>query len=894
MAMRFILCCSLLGCFACTAPQQEGHFLSNLAVAASDPLYTTYAAPMERSAFALDEAYSLEWYRPEQGLELVADTGGRLGLGFRVKGKWVYRIQDMHEPPQITVSYPDLMACYFYPVAGLRVEARLAVYSSRTVFWDLTLQNETRDSLQVELVPLLYGDYQAFREVSPLPGNAGWSFYHEEYPDSWTISQKVPYVDSLRDYLVWDAPGADLWQGNAWGEEAVRSPFRFDRQQRPAIEVNGRTFTSGGERILKPIQLQVYRPNAPDFLLTEETPVRGLPQPSIDLDGYRRLAIDQLPGAAPGREVIHLAYDPASGEGLMLRDTLQVGKRRVDFPLLPAPNALPPPQSVILTGDTIRWTPVTGAETYRIYARKKNQVVYQQIGMTRGVVYPIPDFPMTETHWIVCAEGKNQQLGMHSAPVNNLERWGLANWLAGDAPPEKVIYPRLLGLVYQQNLAPGSALPVRVLRSVAPAAAPDSLLANQVQEAQQVRWDSLLRANERLFAQVPSLPKANRNTQLLYYSAFNMARQVFYPAEGKSSYNYYVFSREPTWGWGHGGQVFHESLTMPAYALLDPVSAMNSQRVFRERQYDNGYINYRTGAFLDEKIEYEGELTSSAPWYAWINWTLYQQTQDRQFLAEMYPSSSRFYRFYTSRRDQDGDGLCEWGGHAVLESVRDAAVAVWDEVGWPALFEGVDVNCMLVMEAKALEGMALALGKPDEAAAWHADYMRRTRLINQYCWDPETQFYYNVDRRDNDFTYEKPNDLKRKEIIGLLPLWAGVADSLQARALVAEHLHNPREFWRPFGIPSLAANDTFYNSRGYWNGPVWVEWNMLIVEGLLAYGYREEARELVDRVAAGMIQQLQQNHNLWEFYSPDEVWAGYHRTYIWAATINRMLWAVNQ
>ncbi len=39
------------------------------------------------------------------------------------------------------------------------------------------------------------------------------------------------------------------------------------------------------------------------------------------------------------------------------------------------------------------------------------------------------------------------------------------------------------------------------------------------------------------------------------------------------------FSREPKWGWGYGGQVFHESLVMLAYAFMDPESAMNSQRV---------------------------------------------------------------------------------------------------------------------------------------------------------------------------------------------------------------------------------------------------------------------------------------------------------------------------
>ncbi|MBA3971254.1 MAG: hypothetical protein H0X46_03780, partial [Bacteroidetes bacterium] len=96
-------------------------------------------------------------------------------------------------------------------------------------------------------------------------------------------------------------------------------------------------------------------------------------------------------------------------------------------------------------------------------------------------------------------------------------------------------------------------------------------------------------------------------------------------------------------------------------------------------------------------------------------------------------------------------------------------------------------------------------------------------------------------------------------------------------------------FWRPFGVPSLSAKDSYYNPKGYWNGPVWVEWNYLIMRGLIDYGYLVEAKELVDRVAKGMTTILKQNHNLWEFYSPDEAWGGYHRTYIWAGIINRMM-----
>jgi len=220
--------------------------------------------------------------------------------------------------------------------------------------------------------------------------------------------------------------------------------------------------------------------------------------------------------------------------------------------------------------------------------------------------------------------------------------------------------------------------------------------------------------------------------------------------------------------------------------------------------------------------------------------------------------------------------------------VRDALVAVWDEVGWPSNFEGLDLNCMLVMEAKSLETMALELGFYDDAKRWKEDYEKRTNLINEFCWDDETGFYYNVNMDDHSFTFKTENDLKRMEVIGFLPLWAGVANKEQAASLV-RHLTNPDKFRRKYGIPSLAADDPYYNDKGYWNGPVWVQWNYLVEKGLLNYGYHQEAADLVERVTEVMYERLAFDHNFWEFYSPDDSWGGHHKTYIWAGIVNRMM-----
>ena len=403
-----------------------------------------------------------------------------------------------------------------------------------------------------------------------------------------------------------------------------------------------------------------------------------------------------------------------------------------------------------------------------------------------------------------------------------------------------------------------------------------------------VDLEKLVKEDEKAYTKIPKLNFVDRNQEMLYWSAFSLMRQCMMPPEGECKQNYYVFSREPKWGWGYGGQVFHESLAMPAYAYMDPQSAMNSQRVFMDRQRPDGYINYRTGPYLNETIETNGKPTSSAPWFNYENLEIFNITGDRQFLKDAYYSGKKFYQFYVANRDSNNNGLCEWGAHAELESVRDARVAVWDKVGWAAGFEGPDVNSMLVMEAKSLSEMARQLGLAEESLKWQADAVHRSKLINDAMWDQSTGFYYNVNKNNQSFRFQSPNDLKIKEIIGFLPLWAGIADTEKAKILV-EKMRDTTEFWRPYGIPSLSAASDYYCPIGYWNGPVWVQWNYLLFQGLRDYGYKTEARELAGKVLDNMIFHLKTDHVFWEFYSADDRQAGWNKTYIWAGTAVRFL-----
>lgn len=112
--------------------------------------------------------------------------------------------------------------------------------------------------------------------------------------------------------------------------------------------------------------------------------------------------------------------------------------------------------------------------------------------------------------------------------------------------------------------------------------------------------------------------------------------------------------------------------------------------------------------------------------------------------------------------------------------------------------------------------------------------------------------------------------LRRADVTGLLPLWAGVPDDAQAERLVRGALTDPARFWRARGVPACPADDPAYAPdprRGC--GAVAMFWNTLLVEGLLDYGYIAEAAELVTRLMDGPLESLRADGAFRERYNPD-------------------------
>ena len=114
--MKFITPVILIFCLVYQINAQKSEpVLSNLNATVDSPIYTTYAAALERSEFTLDEGYHFLFYDSSRGLDFITDTGGDICLAFKRGAEYIYELENLAKPPIITVNYPDMVRYHYFP-----------------------------------------------------------------------------------------------------------------------------------------------------------------------------------------------------------------------------------------------------------------------------------------------------------------------------------------------------------------------------------------------------------------------------------------------------------------------------------------------------------------------------------------------------------------------------------------------------------------------------------------------------------------------------------------------------------------------------------------------------------------------------------------------------------
>ena len=137
---------------------------------------------------------------------------------------------------------------------------------------------------------------------------------------------------------------------------------------------------------------------------------------------------------------------------------------------------------------------------------------------------------------------------------------------------------------------------------------------------------------------------------------------------------------------------------------------------------------------------------------------------------------------------------------------------------------------------------------------WQARASQRQKQLNHYLWDEDSGLYL-------DYHWERGQRRYYEFATTFYPLWVGVASEQQAQAVV----DNLDKFEAAGGVRTSTQT-----SGNQWDDPFgWAPLQLIAVEGLVRYGYIEDAKRLARRFIALTVTDFDRSGSLLEKYELD-------------------------
>ena len=351
---------------------------------------------------------------------------------------------------------------------------------------------------------------------------------------------------------------------------------------------------------------------------------------------------------------------------------------------------------------------------------------------------------------------------------------------------------------------------------------------------------------ERLLASAPSLPSryADEATARLYAHAITVLNSLFVYGQG----GYFEGNRVPyTTKFGVAIPYFWDSMIIAVGAReFDVALSQETIEAFLRNATPRGSLPF---TLADTHRAGEGQ----APILAWAAWKTYLRSQDRAWLARVYPGMRTYVNFWLKYRSSPR-GLLMFSNTGEIAD-NDAR---WDPAfrNRPIMYgmstpplkgvESPDLNAFVFNEMKYLGLAASELGLLDESRDWNVRRDKLGKLIVETMYFPADAMFFDV----KEGTHEKFSGVKNPNMF--LPLWAGVPlPEKEVKRVIEQHLLNPAEFFSPeMPVPSLSLDNPGFDPKGYWRGRIWPHINYWMIETLWRHGYHEQANHLADRMVS--------------------------------------------
>lgn len=279
------------------------------------------------------------------------------------------------------------------------------------------------------------------------------------------------------------------------------------------------------------------------------------------------------------------------------------------------------------------------------------------------------------------------------------------------------------------------------------------------------------------------------------------------------------------------------------------------------------------------------EYNSQPPFLGLMIREYYDVVQDKEWLKGAYESLKKENRFWTEKRNSE-IGLnhydCEplpeqkvkagvndlTGRIGYKPDVSDEEIARGNfstgESGWdfnPRMrhetykYAPADLNSLLYSQEDMLAYFANELDLPEEAKVWEEKRDHRAALMRTYLKDENGVFF--------DYNLEKQELGEVASVAAFYPLYVGMATPEEAKAALTILPRIEMEY----GVASCEQCDHIEGNFqwGYPNG--WPPMQRIMVDGLLRYGYEEDALRIANKYVNLVEKCFEQTGNFWEKYN---------------------------
>jgi hypothetical protein len=230
---------------------------------------------------------------------------------------------------------------------------------------------------------------------------------------------------------------------------------------------------------------------------------------------------------------------------------------------------------------------------------------------------------------------------------------------------------------------------------------------------------------------------------------------------------------------------------------------------------------------------------------------------DTGFLGECLEALRRQIGWFEAKRAVPGGGFYYLDlMENTWESGMDEGIRYDQRPSAPAAC--VDASAHLYMLYEHAARWSAQLRQPSET--WERKASELRSFIQTQLWDAETGFFY-------DEWSVRRADRRHLAFEGMWPVVVGAATPEQANRVIAGHLLNPKEFFAPHPIATVALSDPKFELR-MWRGPAWNCMTYWAARACLRYEHRDAARRLLEAALDATARQFERTGTIWEFYHP--------------------------